>query len=550
MKYHVAKNGNDANEGSAAKPFLTIQRAADVAQPGDVITVHKGIYRERVDPPRGGTSDDQRIVYQAAPGETVTIKGSEVVTGWERVKGDIWKVVLPNSFFGDFNPFDDLIRGDWFKDKGRDHHTGAVYFNGHWLAEAVKHGDVFEPVGESPLWFAKVDGTHTTIWAQFKGIDPNSELVEVSARQSVFYPEVPGINYITVRGFTLEQAATPWAPPTAEQIGLIGTHWSKGWVIEDNVIRYSTCVGITLGKYGDEWDNRSQSATAYNETIERALANGWNEAKVGSHVVRDNHISHCEQAGIVGSLGAAFSTVTGNEIHDVHVRRLFSGAEMAGIKFHAPIDTLIAGNYIHHTRGAIWLDWMTQGSRVTRNMFHDSLDWDLFVEVNHGPYLVDNNLFLSTGRSVLDLSQGGAFVHNLFAGDIECRPNRRQTPYHKAHSIEVAGLHDIAGGDNRFFNNIFAKGNLATYEGKPPLQQSGNVFLKEFPSMRKTGVSPSRQRHPRPSRIRLARSLPPKRWARPRPRIFRMSGRTVCVSKGWKANLQSLVAELKRRRVK
>ena len=33
-EFHVAQNGNDANEDSAAKPFLTIQRAADVAQPG------------------------------------------------------------------------------------------------------------------------------------------------------------------------------------------------------------------------------------------------------------------------------------------------------------------------------------------------------------------------------------------------------------------------------------------------------------------------------------------------------------------------------------
>ena len=65
-------------------------------------------------------------------------------------------------------------------------------------------------------------------------------------RQTVFYPEKTGINYITVRGFTLEDAATPWAPPTAEQIGLIGTHWSKGWIIENNVIRYSICSGIAL----------------------------------------------------------------------------------------------------------------------------------------------------------------------------------------------------------------------------------------------------------------------------------------------------------------
>ena len=34
----------------------------------------------------------------------------------------------------------------------------------------------------------------------------------------------------------MSQAATQWAPPTAEQIGLIGTNWSKGWIIENNVI--------------------------------------------------------------------------------------------------------------------------------------------------------------------------------------------------------------------------------------------------------------------------------------------------------------------------
>jgi hypothetical protein len=35
---HVAKHGDDSNAGSMAKPLLTIQRAADLAQPGDTIT--------------------------------------------------------------------------------------------------------------------------------------------------------------------------------------------------------------------------------------------------------------------------------------------------------------------------------------------------------------------------------------------------------------------------------------------------------------------------------------------------------------------------------
>jgi hypothetical protein len=67
-EFHVAVGGDDVNPGTPGAPLRTIQRAADLAQPGDVVTVHAGVYRERVNPPRGGESDAKRIVYQAAPG--------------------------------------------------------------------------------------------------------------------------------------------------------------------------------------------------------------------------------------------------------------------------------------------------------------------------------------------------------------------------------------------------------------------------------------------------------------------------------------------------
>ena len=431
-------------------------------------------------------------MYQAAPGEKVEIKGSEVVKGWEPLKGDIWEVTLSNSFFGDFNPFSVLINGDWFYDQGREHHTGAVYLNGHWLVEAKSLGDVLKPIGSKAeayecdisggLWFAEVDSDTTTIWAQFKGVDPNKGLVEINARQTVFYPDVPGRNYITVRGFTMQHAATPWAPPTAEQIGLIGTHWSKGWIIENNVIGYSTCSGIALGKHGDEFDNTSaDSAEGYVKTIGRAHAFSipWTKENIGDHIVRHNTISHCEQAGIVGSLGCAFSSITDNTIHDIHVRRLFTGAEMAGIKFHGAIDTEISRNHIYLTSRGLWLDWMSQGTRVSQNLFHDNApSEDLFVEVNHGPYVVDNNIFLSP-QSVRDWSQGGAFLHNLFGGSFSCKPQGRQTPYHKAHSTEIAGMETTRCGDNRFINNLFSQDVLGIYEDKLPNQQSGNVVVEE-----------------------------------------------------------------------
>jgi len=82
-EYHVSVTGIDSNPGTISKTFLTISRAAEVAQPGDTVTVHQGIFREGINPPRGGMSDDKRIVYQAAAGEQVIIKVSEVVKGWQ-----------------------------------------------------------------------------------------------------------------------------------------------------------------------------------------------------------------------------------------------------------------------------------------------------------------------------------------------------------------------------------------------------------------------------------------------------------------------------------
>jgi len=234
---HVGATGNDTNSGAADTPFLTIQRAADVAQAGDVVTVHEGVYRERINPPRGGTSDANRIIYQAAPGAKVVIKGSEPVKGWEKLENDTWKVVIPNNFFGGFNPYADVIGGEWCKPGvgGWSRHTGAVYLNENWLTEARTLDAVMQPATAETLWFAQVDAQSTTVRAQFKGVDPNVENVEINVRQSVFYPSEPGRNFITVRGFTMRHAATPWAGAMSEQVGLLGTHWSKGWIIEDNM---------------------------------------------------------------------------------------------------------------------------------------------------------------------------------------------------------------------------------------------------------------------------------------------------------------------------
>ena len=106
MDYHVAKTGSDQGQGTLQDPFLTINKAASVAMAGDTVTVHEGVYREWVNPKHKGLSDKRRIVYQAAVGEKVVIKGSEEIKDWQLVEGNVWKVELSNTFFGDYNPYE------------------------------------------------------------------------------------------------------------------------------------------------------------------------------------------------------------------------------------------------------------------------------------------------------------------------------------------------------------------------------------------------------------------------------------------------------------
>jgi hypothetical protein len=514
QEYHVSPGGDDTNPGTLKKPLKTISRAAELAGAGSVITVHGGIYREHVDPPRGGSSEDMRIIYQAAEGEKVTIKGSERINFWEPFSGNVWKAIIPNSFFGDYNPYRDLIHGDWFTDYGRDHHTGEVYLNGESMFEVPLLEQVLnpEPLERTELleestytWFCESDEKNTYIYANFGGKDPNRELVEINVRKACFYPTRTGINYISVKGFHMSQAATQWAPPTAEQIGLIGTNWSKGWIIEDNVISHSKCTGITLGKDRASGQNiwmndpSIDGATHYNRLISKVLREpyNWTKENIGSHIVRNNTIFKCEQAGICGSMGCAFSLVEGNHIYDIWTKRQFAGAEIAGIKFHGPIDAVIRNNRIHNALKGIWLDWMTQGTRVSGNLVYDIFSEDLFVEVNHGPFTIDNNLFLSNSVSILDGSSGGAYIHNLVVGKLIIVQQNRATPFHKPHSTSVYGRVITRNADNRYYNNVFSavdeetnramwnpwwigRGSygLGIYTGYLPMYTDGNAYFK------------------------------------------------------------------------
>ncbi|HEX2945879.1 MAG TPA: right-handed parallel beta-helix repeat-containing protein [Clostridia bacterium] len=468
--FHVSTQGCDTWAGSPARPFRTIQRAADLAKAGDTVIVHEGIYREHVNPKNGGSGDSERITYEAAPGENVVISGAERITDWQNVEGNVYKTVIPNTFFRGFNPYSEIVCGDWFIKDERIFHLGEVYINGKSLFEVttldavlnpIPFKEAIEPEWSLHAWYCETDDDNTTIYANFGEFVPSENTIEINARKFCFWPEKTGIDYITVRGFHLTMAAPNWAPPTALQEGLIGPHWSKGWIIENNEISNAKNSGISLGKEittgHNEWTTigTKQGAQRERDVIFNAIHTGWSKENIGSHIVRNNVIHDCEQTGICGHLGEVFSQIYNNHIYNVHHKRMFNGAEVAGIKLHAALDCQIRNNHIHNCDRGMWMDWQAQGTRISGNLLYDNDTADLFVEVSHGPYIVDNNIMLSP-KNILDLSQGGAFIHNLFCGFISwARVTNRFTPYHYAHETGVHGLMTILGGDNRYYNNIF-----------------------------------------------------------------------------------------------
>jgi len=457
---HVAKTGSDSDPGNQRRPYLTINKAAQVAQPGDTVTVHAGTYREWVKPPRGGLDENTRIIYRAAPGEKVIIKGSERIDSWKREAGGVWKVELPSSFFGDYNPYALNVSGGWLN-YGQWHHRGDVYLNG----EAFYEKETAEEVAEAEQsWHCEVGEKTTTIRAHFGKADPNTELAEINVRESLFVPEVTGLKYITVDGFHFMHAAANWAPPTlALQMGAVGPRMGKHWIIENCMIVNARCVGIILGHApGVDYSD----IDAY-----------------GDHIVRNNVIRRCGQAGIAGQKGATRSLILGNLIEDTNYRKEFGGWETAAIKFHNSVDTVISGNLIrgvyHQQQGAfgIWMDFANQGTRITGNLIYNTQAATVFLEMNHGPILVDNNVLV--GQPTRSNSEATVFAHNLFVDcGYEYRPDlKRRSQYYKPHTTIGVGRKSGTAQDDRWFNNIFVRQGLDQVKTAPGYASDYNVFL-------------------------------------------------------------------------
>ena len=226
--YHVAQQhpqASDENPGTAERPWKTISRAAGTLLPGDTACIHAGLYREVVRPERSGSAE-RPITYAAAEGEEVVITGADVVAGWTKAEGEVWKKTPWRHRFAT-HPNDERHRLI-----GR---CEQVIVKGRLLRQVAAVSDLargtFCALPEEAALCVRLED----------GGDPNERTVEASVRPVCFGLGWGGEarHHLRLRGLTIRYAAN---------MAQRGAVWADGdgWSIEDCTIEWTNGTGISF----------------------------------------------------------------------------------------------------------------------------------------------------------------------------------------------------------------------------------------------------------------------------------------------------------------
>jgi hypothetical protein len=481
-------NASDNNPGTEDRPFLTINKAAQIAQPGERVLIKMGVYRERVIPARGGTGPEQMISYEAAPGADVVVKGSRLVkTGWKPSTGfalrvrpsatqpKIWEFDLEQLQLNAYNPFGMV---NVLEDRSATGNIGAppqglkpylrrrgmVFVDGKRLDQVELYRDM-----------AQKDGT---FWSEYNGAtlhvrlpgdaNPTEHEVEVVVQEEVFAPKQRHLGYIRVKGITFEHAASGFPIP---QRGIVSANRGHHWIIEDCTIRHANSVALDIG----------------NET--------WNADRaemIGYAIVRRNRISDAGICGIAG-LSVMHTLVEYNTIERIGWQDAEGMWESGGIKLHTTKHCLLRGNVIRHLRYApgIWLDYGNSDTRTTGNAILDiqqSLRGGIYLEASHDTNMLDHNIIwdvtgverpvangpgtrLDGGWCIInDGSDEAVIAHNLLG---KCQNAAVQT---RTVESRIVGTRGGTARWNRVINNVILQSGKSIDFSHEDNKAAGNLY--------------------------------------------------------------------------
>lgn len=365
-----AANAADANPGTRAAPFKTIDAAAKVAKAGDTVLVRPGLYREAVTVRVSGTTFQSEV-----PGAAV-IDGADVVpaAGLRAETDGVFSFAAPDIVL---NPYDEFggARGEW------------VYVNGEPLQNITTKNGTDKSKMAPEVFYEDFDAKR--IYFQ-PGEDFNSRtsIVELAHRDGLMSAEHRDINTtvplddIVIRGFTLQHNADWFVGRRA--ITLRG----RRWLVENNTVRWGSWGGI-----------------------------GGDHAT--DCVIRNNTVEWGGDTGI-GLSNSYHLLVEGNKVFHCNWRRINPGFDGGFGKFTASIDCRIQGNEsAYHYGFGPWFDIHNMGNVLDGNVSHDSIGGaGLFSEISTDTTFLNNVVYnmrddaLTFGESISCVARHNIVFNN------------------------------------------------------------------------------------------------------------------------------------------
>jgi hypothetical protein len=464
------KTGSDANSGTEAEPFKTVNKAAGIAEAGDTILIREGIYRECVHPAHEG-KEGKPITYMAKPGDKVCIRGSIVWTPtWKKedVK-DVYSGALETEMFGDWNPYSlpIVVSNNYdthvkpIRPATRDliATSGQVFVDGDMYTQVVKMEELRK---NKKSWLVPSDGKSIVIHFD-ESKTPSECLVEITALKCLFYPVEEGFGYIHVKGLTFEHCSNP-GPML--QMGMVSTRAGHHWIIENNTIRYAKTLGLDYGSVdGKKWLKPDESIVSHHMTIR-------------NNIISDNGVcgaaANFTHESVFYGNRVENNACLFNEIEKTPEFCIWN--EWAGLKLHSNVNCSVTGNLFrgNSMNGALFLDTRWHGDRVNRNVFIDN-DRSILIEGDRVcPLLIDNNIVIDSHDEDLRILDSGnvKLLNNLMMNTDASKKSTHVQMVFVRTPGEYFGLLkiNIAIQENSILNNIFLGAKAVTanipYDGK------------------------------------------------------------------------------------
>jgi hypothetical protein len=399
--FYVDPSGSDSNSGTTPNsPWRTIAKVNALAfAPGDTVYFKRGgLWRETLEPHRGGAPGRPVTFTSYGSGALPVINGSDVISGWTGPSGAVYQAHAEKTA----NVFVDGLPG-W----------GLLHACCAPGSSCAPSGSCAVGPMEAGSWMWDPATEELSLWMP-DGSNPSSHTIEAATRD--FGMNVVGDggekSNIVVDGITFKRTAGGGLYFFSNDDGGVGF---TGIVVRNCLVTQTGTGHIDDGSYhnGIHYSQHVELPTApifeHNRiSFTGNHGNGINSQAADNAQLIDNNVSDFNHSGL-DMKHSSGDIVRGNVVHDSYDTNAIYQEYCNG--------ALIENNVVYNVPGTrpgrgsgIQIDLDSYGARIFNNSIYNVFTG---LYLPH-PATVQYNAVANTTYAAVDAKEGGNFAHNVW----------------------------------------------------------------------------------------------------------------------------------------